>query len=114
MAIIQCPACKERISDKAATCIHCGVSLNAHSDNAEFSDEQLASQVKMRRLKKRYSLQQQAILGVLLFLFSIFIWYFVGKQGLSKPSHFIQLGLAAVGGGWYLITRVRIIQFNKK
>lgn len=27
MALIQCPECDERVSDKAATCIHCGYPL---------------------------------------------------------------------------------------
>jgi len=67
------------------------------------------SQLKLNRMKRTYSLQMQAMAGVILFLVGIFLWYFVGQQGLNKLSHFIELALAAIGAVWYLVSRIRII-----
>lgn len=134
MAIIQCPACNKRISDKATSCNHCGSQLkstathsqtdtntdtSADSKTDNNSDQKtayqppLSSQIKLKRLKLRYSLQMQASASVLLFLISIFIWYFVGNRGFSNLSHYIQIALAVIGAIWYVITRIRIIQFNR-
>ena len=113
MALIDCPSCKKRVSDKAKVCNHCNFNLVAGEDSAGLNPEQLASKAKLARMKQRYSLQMQAMGGIILFLAGIMLWYFIGNRGLSSLSHFLQLGLALVGGVWYLITRVRLISFKK-
>lgn len=107
MALINCPNCKQKISDQLDACNHCGVQLKQMADSS--SEAPTASQLKLRRMKQTYSLQMQAMAGVILFLVGIFLWYFVGQQGLTKLSHFLELTLAGIGAVWYLITRIRII-----
>ena len=114
MAIINCPACKARISDKSKTCSHCEFSLvKGETQNGE-SQEQIESKAKLARIKKRYSLQMQAMSGIILFLLGIVLWYFVGERTTNKPSNYLQLGLALGGAVWYLVTRVRLLVFKNQ
>lgn len=114
MAIISCPACKTKISSKAKVCNHCNFNLVSGESSDGLTEEQLESKAKLARMKKRYSLQMQAMAGIILFLSGFILWYFLGNRGLSQPSHFIELGLAIFGGAWYLITRVRLMTFKNK
>ncbi|MET1256016.1 hypothetical protein [Aliikangiella maris] len=113
MAIIQCPSCKDKISDKATVCNHCHFNLVTGQTAQGESQEQIASKAKLAHLKRRYSLQMQAMSGLIVFLGAIIIWYFVGERGMTEPSHFIQLSIAFLGAIWYLLTRIRIILFKK-
>ena len=113
MALINCPSCKQRISDKSKTCSHCDFNFQSGVTAEGETPEQLESKNKIKRLKKRYSLQMQAMAGIILFLLGIVLWYFVGDKGFSKMSHFVELGTALFGGLWYLLTRVRLILFKK-
>ena len=113
MSIIQCPSCKERISDKSKICSHCQYSLVTGTGSKGETQEQIASKAKLARMKQRYSLQMQAMAGLILFLTGIVIWYFVGERGLNQVSHYVQLGAAAAGAIWYLITRFRLLLFKK-
>jgi len=113
MAIIDCPSCKERISDKAKVCSHCNFNLVSGKSTDGLNPEQLASKAKLARMKQRYSLQMQAMGGIIMFLTGFMLWYFVGNRGFSTLAHVGQLGIAVLGGVWYLITRVRLIAFKK-
>ncbi len=104
MALINCPHCGKKISDQLEICNHCSTPLTNNISKATTD-----SQLKLNRMKRTYSLQMQAMAGVILFLVGIFLWYFVGQQGLNKLSHFIELALAAIGAVWYLVSRIRII-----
>ncbi|WP_196140517.1 hypothetical protein [Aliikangiella sp. G2MR2-5] len=113
MAIISCPSCKERVSNKSKSCPHCDFDFESGKSTDGLNEEQLANQEKLANLKKRYSLQMQAMAGIILFLFGFIMWYFVGKQGLSKLTHFIEIGLAVLGGVWYIITRIRLMAYKR-
>ena len=112
MAIINCPSCNERISGKAKTCSHCDFNLAAGTTADGLSQEQVESKEKLARMKKRYSLQMQAMAGIILFLAGSVIWYVIGEKGLTEMSHFVELGIATIGGVWYLATRVRLFIFK--
>ncbi len=113
MALINCPSCKNRISDKAKTCSHCHFNLKSGTTTEGLSQEQLESKDKLARMKKRYSLQMQAMAGIILFLLGIVLWFFLGEKGLTDVSHFVELGTAFIGFVWYIITRVRLLIFKK-
>lgn len=113
MAIINCPSCKQRISDKAKICSHCNFNLESGVSDEGLTEEQLASKAKLARMKQRYSLQMQAMSGIILFLLGVLLWYFVGERGLDTIGNYLQLALALAGGIWYLITRFRLIAFKK-
>lgn len=114
MAIINCPNCKQRVSDKAAMCVHCAFNMVTKLTIDGTSQEQLDSKANLARIKLKYSLQMQAISGVILFLLGIFLWYFVSNKQITKLSHYIELAIASGGAAWYLITRIRLVSFKKQ
>jgi len=116
MAIIKCPECKQKISSKAKVCSHCHYRLSGSSDEVNSPQQSLdanpmesAEDARMARIKQRHSLQMQMMGGLIVFLGGILLWYFVGQHGFKRPSQFVELGIAALGGVWYLVTRIRII-----
>jgi len=112
MAIIKCPSCKERISDKAKSCTNCQYDLVNKRNSTGLNEEQLASKNHMARLKKRYSLQMQAMIGIILVLGGSLLWYF-GGRGLSSNQDYISLTLLGAGCVLYLTTRIRLIFFKQ-
>ena len=82
MAIIKCPSCNDRISDKAKFCPNCQYDLVNKQNSTGLSEEQLASKNHMARMKKRYSLQMQAMIAIILILGGSLLWYF-GGRGIS-------------------------------
>jgi len=112
MAIIKCPSCNERISDKAKSCNNCQYDLVSEKNTSGLSEHQLASRNQLSRIKKRYSLQMQAMIGIILVLGGSLLWYF-GGRGLSSNQDYISLLLLGAGSVLYLTTRIRLIFFKK-
>ena len=113
MAIINCPSCKERISDKAKICGYCHYDMVRKQTATGLSEEHLASKAKMAHIKRRYSLQMQAMAGIILFLLGALLWYF-GGRGFTGLADFVELSLTALGAIWYLLTRIRLVMFMKQ
>ena len=112
MAILKCPSCNEKISDKAKICNHCQYDLVKKSTSQGLNEEQLASQKRMAHIKRRYSLQMQAMIGIIMVLSGSLMWYF-GGRGFDSLSDMFALLILAVGSFLYLATRVRLIIFKK-
>ena len=113
MAIMNCPSCNQKISDKAKTCSNCQYDLVKKSTSEGLTEEQLASKKHLAHIKKKYSLQMQAMTGIILVLLGASLWYF-GGRGFSTISDILKLGMLATGAIWYLVTRVRLILFKKE
>ncbi|BDY04858.1 MULTISPECIES: zinc ribbon domain-containing protein [unclassified Ferrimonas] len=105
MALIDCPACGKRISDKAKTCSHCKVVLDGDSDKIE-SAQRIAS------INKKTQLMNHSFLALLAFVGGFALWFWGGEQAENwrKPAG---IGMMAVGFVGYLVTRVRIA-LNKR
>lgn len=112
MAIINCPSCNKKTSDKAKVCSNCRFDFVNKSSASGMSEERLAAEKKMVYIKKKYSLQMQAMGGIIFFLLGAVLWYFSGR-GFESLSDMSKLLLSAVGAMWYLLTRVRLIIFRK-
>jgi len=111
MAIINCPSCTQKISDKAKTCSNCNYDFVNKATSEGLNEEQLASKKKLAHIKKKYSLQMQAMAGIILVLLGASLWYFGGRG--FDTSAIMKLSLLAIGAIWYLTTRVRLIMFKK-
>lgn len=112
MAIISCPSCTQKISDKSKSCSHCNYDFVNNTTSEGLNEEQLASKKKLAHIKKKYSLQMQAMAGIVLVLLGASLWYF-GGRGMDSFSAIAKLTLLAIGAIWYLATRVRLIMFKK-
>ncbi len=112
MAIINCPSCNHKTSDKAKICGNCQYDFVSKSTSQGLNEEQLASKKRLAYLKKKYSLQMQAMGGIILVLLGSSLWYF-GGRGFDDISAQIKLMMIGVGAAWYLTTRIRLIIFKK-
>jgi uncharacterized membrane protein YvbJ len=113
MAIISCPSCGQRISDKAKTCSHCGYNQVIGVDSDGRTLEQLAQLEKLNHMKKRNRFQMLAMSGIIIFLLGTALWYF-GGQGFETLADFIEISLIALGALLYLGARVALILIKKK
>ncbi|WP_157957817.1 zinc-ribbon domain-containing protein [Aliidiomarina celeris] len=103
MAIISCPDCGKKVSDKAASCQHCGFMLGAHDA------ESLQRKMQMKKSEKLNALVGQQMLAILLFIAGIaasfYDWPEEGWQGYMPIAALMVTG---VGFMTYVITRGRM------
>ena len=113
MAIINCPACNEKVSSKAKACLGCNFDLVNNKTSSGLTDEQIASQNKLARIKQKYSLQMQATGSLVLFLLGVLLWYIGGRE-VNNLFDSLKVAMIAIGAVWYLLTRIRLIVFKRK
>ena len=99
--LTDCPACKKKISDKAAQCSHCQFTL--HGDNADA----ILAEEKRKRYAQQQSLQTQSFVAVLVFItgFGLLYW---GQPEVGGTQHSIGMLMLMIGFLWYVVNRVRI------
>lgn len=107
MAIIPCPYCKEKVSDKAASCNHCGGNL------AEISPEQLARFNRDHKLSKSQNLNNQAMISLVIFLGSFCWYYYRVPEHDSLELHAVNACMV-IGCIWYVVTKARIVLLKRK
>lgn len=107
MAIVSCPFCGHKVSDKAAQCGKC------NSDLADLTPEKMAALARNKALNKSQSLVNHSMFALLLFLagFAFLYWWDPEPGGLQQI-----LASAAIGIGfcWYIVTRIRIMLLKRK
>lgn len=106
MALIDCPSCGKKISDKAKNCQHCDFSME------QASPEDLARKNSLKKYLKKQGIQNQSMLAMLLFVggFGFMYW---GGTTQEDVQFKLAFGTAVIGFFWYVINRVRLI-FVKK
>ena len=108
MAIINCPACGERISSTLTECPHCGASPN-DLDMIEKAQRESRNQ----RLNKRARLQNMSFLCMMLFASGALLMYF----GMTNSDNlYQQLGRYMIGAGFigYIGFRAAILYMKWK
>lgn len=103
MAIINCPGCGKKVSDKAAVCGECGFMLGAHDVDS------LARKARNQRSIKVSKLVSHQMLAILLFVAGIAGTFYdwTKLEGWQfMPS--VSLAVAVLSFIWYLIARARI------
>ena len=104
--IVKCPSCKKPVSDKAASCSHCGFSLDDVSVEA-FKEQ------KRRSLRDRiYRLKMSSYLAITLLLAGAG-WYFYETADLDLTPSMGPIILVALGSLAYLTVRV-LLFINKR
>tara|TARA_A200000159_G_scaffold141565_1_gene144464 strand:+ start:630 stop:1064 length:435 start_codon:yes stop_codon:yes gene_type:complete len=106
MALIDCPSCGKKMSDKAKTCPNCDFSYG------EASVEDIERKENMKRFKKMHSIQNQSMLAMLLFIggFGFMYW---GGVAPGDTQHSAALMACVIGFLWYGINRVRIVLLKR-
>lgn len=100
--LIDCPACKKKISDKADECNHCGFLITAVDAEAVLRKE------KMDKYIRQQSLQTQSFIAVLVFITGFGFMYW-GQPEVGSTQHSIAMLVCVIGFVWYIINRVRIL-----
>ncbi|NBD96232.1 MAG: hypothetical protein GVY11_07150 [Gammaproteobacteria bacterium] len=108
MAIINCPGCGQRVSDKSTFCAHCELPLG------EMSHEDIV-RVEHRRWRRRvwqaknitYAAMTALVIGALW-------WFLVEPQGWTMPPPWAAAGLIVLGAVAYLAGRVRLFWLQMK
>jgi hypothetical protein len=107
MAVINCPSCKKKISDKAKSCSHCQIDLS------EVDAEQIASMKKIDKITQSQNLMNHSFIAMLLFCggFLVLFWQ-DAQQGTWQ--YMASIGCAIIGFIWYIATRVRLLLLKYK
>jgi hypothetical protein len=102
MALINCPSCRKKISDKAQSCQHCDFALGT------VNAEDIERKKNLNIYFKNQRIQTQSMIAMLLFVagFGFMYWGAAEPGGLQ---HNLAIGITVVGFVWYIVNRVRLI-----
>jgi hypothetical protein len=102
MALIDCPSCSKKISDKAQSCQHCDFTLG------NVNAEDISRKKSLNKYLKSQNVQTQSMVAMLLFVsgFGFMYWGEAAPDGLQYN---FAIGLSVVGFVWYIVNRVRLI-----
>ncbi|MFT5164542.1 MAG: hypothetical protein ACI9FJ_003144 [Alteromonadaceae bacterium] len=105
MAVISCPLCAKKISDKAQQCPHCEADLNMDSE----ARDKLARREVARKTQK---ISTQSLLAMMLLLAGFWFMYFQTPEADSVQMMLSQ-GTVAIGFCWYIVNRIRLILLKR-
>lgn len=110
MAIVSCPECGKKISDKAAVCEHCGFVLEGQDPEA------MARKRRRNKADRVNKLTAQSMLGMLIFVAGIGGVFYFRDEASADPSWQVQASMGAMGVGfiWYIVSRARLILAKRK
>ena len=101
MAIINCPQCSTKISDKNKTCPHCKL------DMSNLSEEKIHSLSKINALKNNQNMMTYQAIAMLMFLGGVFGWYNI--EDTESPQYTAAIASTVIGFFWYIINRFIMI-----
>ncbi|MEP1871117.1 MAG: hypothetical protein ABJJ44_16425 [Paraglaciecola sp.] len=102
MALIDCPSCGKRISDKAQSCQHCNFTLG------EATSEDIARKQSLNKYLKGQRIQTQSMVAMLLFVAGFGFMYWGGAIP-GELQHTVAIGVTIIGFVWYIVNRVRLV-----
>ncbi len=104
MAVINCPSCKKKISDKAKTCNHCELSLQG------LDADKMASIRQVDQINKTQRLMNYSFIAMLLFCGGFLFMY---KVMPGTWQHMAATVSTFIGFILYIIIRIMLI-INKR
>lgn len=108
MALIDCPSCSKKISDKAKQCAHC------HTDFTNVVPEDAERKRSMSKFKRSQKIQNQSMLAMLMFIAG-FAVMFMGGESVDTESikYKAAMSCTVIGFIWYIVNRVRMIWLKR-
>ncbi|HCH70586.1 MAG TPA: hypothetical protein DE042_08975 [Colwellia sp.] len=106
MAVINCPRCKKKISDKTKKCSHCGLSLQA------MDRDKIANVNNVSRINQAQRLMTYSFVAMLLFCggFLFMFWDNI-EQGTWQYN--LAMTSTVIGFILYIIIRIRLLFFKR-
>ncbi|MBZ9611032.1 zinc ribbon domain-containing protein [Rheinheimera maricola] len=107
MAIISCPFCGHKISDKSANCNKC------NGDIAGLTPQKRESLQRDKALNQAQSLVNHSMFALLLFLagFGLMYWW---DPDAGSVQQYIAGGAIGLGFCWYMVSRARIMLLRRR
>ncbi|MGB1261286.1 MAG: hypothetical protein ACPG52_00130 [Cognaticolwellia sp.] len=102
MAVINCPSCKKKISDKAKSCQHCQLDLTT------MNEEKMAHLKQVSAVEKSQQLMNHSFIAMLLFCGGFLFLYWQDAQP-GTWQYIVAIASTVLGFILYIITRVRLI-----
>lgn len=106
MALIDCPSCSKKISDKAQSCQHCDMTLET------VNAEDIARKQNLKMYLKNQKIQTQSMVAMLLFVAGFGFMYW-GEAQPGGLQHNLAVGCSIIGFAWYIVNRVRLIMLKR-
>ena len=106
MAVINCPSCKNKISDKAKECNHCGLSLQA------LDSDKIANLNRVNKINQAQRLMNYSFIAMLLFCGG-FLFMFWDNVEQGTWQHTLAMVSTVIGFISYLVIRVRLLLFKR-
>ena len=107
MAVINCPGCKKKISDKAKNCNHCNMDLS------ELDSEQLANLNRVSVINKTQRLMNFSFIAMLLFCGG-FLFMFRDNIPPGTWLHNLAMASTFIGFVMYIIIRAMLLLTKRK
>lgn len=105
MAVINCPSCNKKISDKAKSCSHCQLSLT------DLDEEKISTINKISVVQKSQTLMNHSFIAMLLFCGG-FLFMYWNNAAPESWQYISSITSTVVGFILYLVTRVRLIMLK--
>lgn len=99
MAIINCPNCSKKISDKSSFCTHCELPLG------EMSEEDVGRMQRRRWRKRVWQSKNLTYAAMTALVVGAIWWWFTEPQGWALPLPVLPTGLIILGGVAYVSGR---------
>ena len=106
MAVINCPSCKKKISDKAKSCSHCDIAI------ADVDQEKLALIQQTNAITLQESLMTHSFIAMILFCGGFLLFYLKNVQS-GTIEHSLAIGSTIVGFVLYIVTRIRLLLLKR-
>ncbi len=106
MAVISCPSCNKKISNKAEVCSYCQIDLN------NLDAEKLSTLAQTNFIKKSQRLMNYSFVAMLLFCGGFWFLFWLDAQP-GTWQYIMAVISTIVGFILYLVTRVRLIMLKR-
>jgi hypothetical protein len=107
MAVINCPDCKKKISDKAKECNHCGLSLIA------LDKDKISNLNQVNRINLAQRLMNYSFIAMILFCGG-FLFMFWDNVEQGTWQHSLALACTVIGFILYIIIRIKLLFFKRQ
>ncbi|MDO6567654.1 hypothetical protein Q4561_11350 [Alteromonas sp. 1_MG-2023] len=106
MALVDCPSCNKKTSDKAKICPHCDFKIG------DASSEDIERKKSLQKFKKLQSIQNQSLLAMIIFVAGFGFMYWGGTRP-GDLQHNLAIVASIAGFVWYLVNRVRVVLIKR-
>ncbi|MGB1198017.1 MAG: hypothetical protein ACPG46_03155 [Thalassotalea sp.] len=107
MAVISCPSCKKKVSDKAKACSHCKL------DFQNMDEEKLHTINKIKVINQSQQMMMHSFIAMLLFCGGFLFFYSQDAQP-GTWQYIVSIMSTIVGFIFYIVTRIRLVLLKRR